>query len=229
MDKINEHNNIIIVEDDSAIRDELEQLLIRYGYNVEAPCEFNNVVEYCLNCKADIILLDINLPFFDGFYICREIRKSSDIPIIVVTSRDTEVDELISMNLGADDFITKPYNTNILLARISSILKRTYKSSPVNDILSYNDLSVNLSTGTMEHKGDSIELTKNELRIIAHLIKHRGSIVPREDLMENLWDSEIFIDDNTLSVNITRLRKKLDCYGLYDIIETKRGIGYIIK
>lgn len=229
MNKENEHNNIIIIEDDSAIRNELEELLIRYGYNVEAPYEFNNVVEYCLNCKADIILLDINLPFFDGFYICREIRKSSDIPIIVVTSRDTEVDELISMNLGADDFITKPYNTNILLARISSILKRTYKSSLVNDILSYNDLNVNLSTGTMEYKGESIELTKNELRIISHLIKNRGNMVTREDLMENLWDSEIFIDDNTLSVNITRLRKKLNYYGLHDIIETKRGIGYIIK
>lgn len=175
------------------------------------------------------MLLDINLPAFDGYYICREVRKKSDIPIIIVTSRDNEIDELMSMNLGADDFITKPYNTQILLARISSILKRTYGKSANKDIITYKDLKLNLSSGTINIGENSLDITKNEIKILSYLIKNKGKIISRGSLMDHLWNSDFFVDDNTLSVNVTRLRKKLEELGIKDAIETRRGLGYIMQ
>lgn len=218
---------IIIIEDTDTIRDELKTFLTRYGYDVDAPVNFENIIDYTLKEEPDLILLDINLPIFDGYHICREIRKSSDVPIIVVTSRDSEMDELMSMNLGADDFITKPYNTQILLARISSILRRTHGSS-TQDTVSYNDLRLNLSNGSITYKGNTAELTKNELKILSCLIKNKGKIVSRDDLMDFMWNSDIFVDDNNLSVNVTRLRKKLEAVGMKENIETRRGLGYIL-
>jgi DNA-binding response OmpR family regulator len=218
---------IIIIEDTDTIREELSTFLTRYGYYVVAPTSFENIINYTLGEAPDLVLLDINLPIFDGYHICREIRKSSDVPIIVVTSRDSEMDELMSMNLGADDFITKPYNTQILLARIASILRRI-QSSNTQDIISYNDLKLNLSNGTITYKGSTAELTKNELKILSCLIKNKGKIVSRDDLMDFMWSSEIFVDDNNLSVNVTRLRKKLEEVGMNDNIETRRGLGYIM-
>lgn len=221
---------VIIIEDDVAIREELENLLSRYGYQVKAPTDFNNVVEFVEQEKAHIILLDINLPVFDGYYICREIRKKSDVPIIIVTSRDTQMDELMSMNLGADDFVTKPYNTQILLARISSILKRTYGNllKQDQDVLTYKAMSLNLSNGSISYEDKVLELTKNEIKILSYLMKNKGNIVSRDSLMEYLWNSELFVDDNTLSVNVTRIRKKLEELGIENAIETRRGLGYIM-
>ena len=221
-------SKIFIVEDEKTIRDELSNFLSRYGYQIEAPDNFENVIENIKESKADLILLDINLPIFDGYYICREVRKFSEIPIIVVTSRDSDIDELMSMNLGADDFVTKPYNTQILLARIESILKRVNRNSTQVDILEYKDMKVNLSNGTISYNDKTIEITKNELKILSYLIKNKGKIVSRENLMNYLWDCEMFIDDNTLSVNVTRIRKKLDEIGIKNVIETRRGLGYII-
>ncbi|WP_195986480.1 response regulator transcription factor [Clostridium sp. D53t1_180928_C8] len=221
-------SKIIIIEDEITIREELKIFLSRYGYEVETPEEFENIIEYVRDSNANLILLDINLPIFDGYYICREIRKFSDVPIIIVTSRDSDIDELMSMNLGADDFVTKPYNTQILLARIESILKRVNKNSGFQDILEYNNMKVNLSNGTVSYNNKAIEITKNELKILSYLIKNKGKIVSRESLMNYLWDCEMFIDDNTLSVNVTRIRKKLDEIGLSNLIETRRGLGYII-
>ena len=219
---------IMIVEDDITIRDELKNLLNRYGYEVSIIDDFSNAVNHIVESNCDLILLDVNLPVFDGYHICREVRKNLDTPIIIVTSRDNEIDELMSMNLGADDFITKPYNTQILLARISSILKRTYKKNDSSEILKYKDLILDLSNGSVSYNNKSCELTKNELKILAHLIKNQNSIVSRDILMEILWNSDIFVDDNTLSVNVTRLRKKLDDIGIKDAIETRRGLGYIM-
>ncbi|WP_115991289.1 response regulator transcription factor [Cohnella lupini] len=220
---------ICIVEDNDVIRDELKVFLSKYDYEVTAPTNFGEVTEYIEKEAPDLIILDINLPMFDGYHICREVRKKSDIPIIIVTSRDSEMDELMSMNLGADDFITKPYNTQILLARIASILKRTYGTeSKLQDTLLYHDLKLNLSNGTIAYKDNTLEVTKNELKILAYLIKNKGKIVPREDLIDFMWSSNIFIDDNNLSVNITRLRKKLEEVGLQESIETRRGLGYIM-
>lgn len=220
-------SKIIIIEDTDTIREELSTFLTRNGYSILAPTSFENIIDYTLDEDPDLVLLDINLPIFDGYHICREIRKSSGVPIIIVTSRDSEIDELMSMNLGADDFITKPYNTQILLARIESILRRIQGTS-IKDIISYNELKLNLSNGTITHKGNTVELTKNEFKILSCLIKKKGKIVSRNDLMDFMWSSEIFVDDNTLSVNVTRLRKKLEEVGMKDNIETRRGLGYIM-
>ncbi len=220
---------IIIIEDTETIRQELATFLNRYGYEVIAPTNFENIISIIEKEEPNLILLDINLPVFDGFYICREVRKTSQVPIIVVTSRDSDMDELMSMNLGADDFITKPYNTQILLARINSVLKRVNQGNEGNqEILVYNDLNLNLSNGTINCGDNALEITKNELKVLYYLIKNKGNIVSREDLMDYLWKSNLFVDDNTLSVNVTRLRKKLEEIGIKDVIETRRGLGYIM-
>ena len=219
---------IIIIEDDEIIREELKNFLSRYGYEVVAPTSFDNVVQFILNENANLVLLDINLPIFDGYYICREVRKKSDIPIIIVTSRDSDMDELMSMNLGADDFVTKPYNTQILLARIAALLKRSGSNTSASNILTYKDFQLNLSNATIIYNEKEIELTKNEVKILSYLINHKGEIVSRELLMEYLWSTEYFVDDSTLTVNITRLRKKLEEIGIENVIETRRGLGYIM-
>lgn len=219
---------IIIVEDDKAIREELANFLSKYGYDIKVPWEFENILEYIENEKGDLILLDINLPVFDGYYLCKEIRKKSEIPIIIVTSRDSDMDELMSMNLGADDFITKPYNTEILLARIAAILKRAGGLINTSNTLSYGDFIVNLSNASITYESKTLELTKNEIKILSYLISRKGEIISRDDLMEHLWKDECFVDDSTLSVNITRLRKKLEEIGVGNPIETRRGLGYVM-
>ena len=220
-------SNIIIIEDDQKIRDELCTLLERYGYDCKAPDKFENCALEVLRSGADLCLLDINLPLYDGYHICREIRKSSDIPIIMVTSRDSEVDELMSMNLGADDFIAKPYNTQILLARISSILRRT-QGGGGSQRISHKGVTLDRSSATAEFDGKSCELTKNEVRILYLLMKQNGTIIKREEIMNELWQSDEFVDDNTLTVNINRLRKKLEDIGVTDYLITKRGQGYLV-
>lgn len=220
---------IIIVEDEEVIREELKTFLQKYGYEVLAPTEFNNIVDFILNKKANLVLLDINLPIYDGYYICRELRKESDIPIIIVTSRNTDIDELMSMNLGADDFVTKPYNTQILLARIVALLKRSGLSTKPNNTLTCKGINLNLSNATVLYNDKEIELTKNEVKILSYLMEKQGSIVSRSSIMEYLWKSDWFVDDSTLTVNITRLRKKLEEIGIENLIETRRGLGYIIQ
>ena len=219
---------ILIVEDDEKLRNELEIFLKNNGYEVSSLKSFNNTINEILEINPNVVLLDINLPGADGEYICKEIRKQSNMGIIMVTSRESELDELISINYGADHYITKPYNIQILLAKIASLLRRT-DSSIVKDKIDAKDFILNLSNSTIERSGKTIELTKNEYKILKYLIENRGKIVSREDIMECLWDSESFIDDNTLSVNITRLRNKLEELELKEIIETKRGQGYILK
>lgn len=222
-----EKAKIILVEDNQKIQKELCEFLSRYDYCVKALNNFENIVEDILKEEADLILLDINLPVYDGYYICRAVREQSEIPIIVVTSRDSEMDELMSMNLGADDFIAKPYNTQILVARISSLLKCTKKTKEEWKIV-HKGLTINLSNSTARHGEQQIELSKNEVKILSVLMKQKDQIVSRDDLMEELWQSNEFVDDNTLTVNINRLRKKLDSIGLSDYIITKRGQGYLV-
>lgn len=218
---------IFIIEDEEKIRNELCTFLNKYGYETRYSLDFENILEEFMKDKYHLVLLDINLPYYDGYYICREIRKRSSIPIIVVTSRDNEVDELMSMNLGADDFITKPYNTQILLARISSIIRRAYNNSD-SEVLEYRGLIHNLSTSEAEFDNKRIELSKNESRILYVLIKNKEKIVSRNEIIESLWQSDEFVDDNTLTVNINRLRKKLEEIGAIDYLKTKRGQGYIL-
>ena len=221
------NKKIFIIEDEEKIRLELSTFLNRYGYETSYSTDFENIVNIALREKPHVILLDINLPYFDGYYICREIRKSSNVPIIVVTSRNSEIDELMSMNLGDDDFVTKPYNTQILLARISSILRRTYQNLDA-EIFEYNGLKYNMSTSEMEFNNNKVELTKNESRILYTLIKNKEKIVSRNELIKSLWQNDEFVDDNTLTVNINRLRKKLDEIGAVGYLQTKRGQGYIL-
>lgn len=222
-----EKAKIILVEDNQKIQKELCEFLGRYDYETKALNNFENIVEDILKEGADLVLLDINLPVYDGYYICRAVREKSDVSIIVVTSRDSEMDELMSMNLGADDFISKPYNTQILVARISSLLKRT-KHVKEDWQITHKGLLINLSNSTACHGEEQIELSKNELKILSVLMKHKEEIVSRDNLMEELWQSNEFVDDNTLTVNINRLRKKLDSIGLADYIVTKRGQGYLV-
>ncbi len=218
---------VFIIEDEEKIREELGSFLGRYGYEVAYSADFENIIDIALNSNSQVILLDINLPVYDGYYICREIRKKSNVPIIVVTSRDSEIDELMSMNLGADDFITKPYNTHILLARIESLLRRAY-SNESSEIYEYRGLKYNRASSEMSYEDSRVELTKNESKILYTLIKNKAKIVSRNDLMKSLWQSDEFIDDNTLTVNINRLRKKIDEIGAVNYLQTKRGQGYIL-
>jgi DNA-binding response OmpR family regulator len=218
---------ILIVEDNESIRAELSVFLGRNGYDVDAPDQFDDIVALAVAPETELVLLDINLPVFDGFFITREIRKQSQVPIIIVTSRDTEIDELIGMNLGADDFITKPYNTQILLARIASILRRS-DPALAGARVSCGRFGLNYARSTLVVGDTEVELTRNELRILGSLCERRGAIVSREELMRALWEDDVFVDDNTLTVNINRLRGKLDEVGLTDVIETRRGQGYLI-
>ena len=219
---------ILIIEDDEKLREELKIFLNKNGYEATTLTTFDNTIQEILKRKPDLILLDINLPNTDGEYICKEIRKQSNMPIIIVTSRDNELDELLSINNGADHYITKPFNIQILLAKIGSLLRRT-NMQEVNDKIDVKDFILNTSNNTIEKDGKTIELTKNEYKILKFLVQNRGKIVSREDIMECLWESESFIDDNTLTVNITRLRNKLEELELKELLETKRGQGYILK
>lgn len=220
---------ILIVEDDEKLRDELEIFLNKNGYEAEALKTFENTIQDILKINPDLVLLDINLPYTDGEFVCKEIRKQSNMPIIIVTSRDNELDELISINYGADHYITKPFNIQILLAKIGSLIRRTNIAGMGQEKIDAKDFILNTSNYTIEKDGKVIELTKNEYKILKYLVQNRDKIVSREDIMECLWDTESFIDDNTLTVNITRLRNKLEELDLKELLETKRGQGYILK
>ena len=222
-------DKILIVEDDEKLRAELEKFLKNNGYNISTISKFDNITEDILNKNADLVLLDINLPGADGEYLCKEIRKTSNVPIIMITCRDNELDELISLNNGADQYVTKPYNLQILLAKISGLLKRNQRTDMKQNKIDFKDFILDVSKSVIEANNKQVELTKNEFKILHFLTLNRGKIVPREDIMEYLWDSEAFIDDNTLTVNIKRLRSKLEELNLQDLIETRRGQGYILK
>ena len=220
---------ILIVEDDEKLSKELEKFLSQNGYEINRITSFENVINDILNSKCNMVLLDINLPGNNGEYICKEVRKVSEVPIVMITSVDSELDQLISLNYGADDYITKPFNLQILLAKIATILKRTNSNNKDQTKIDCKNFILNLSKSTIEKDGKEIELTKNEFKIIYYLVQNRGKIVPREEIMSYLWDSEMFVDDNTLTVNITRIRNKLEEINLKDILETRRGQGYILK
>ena len=216
---------IFVVEDETEICKELSVLLQKYGYAYESSTDFAHITDHILKAEADLVLLDINLPYQDGYMICREIRKQSDIPIIVLTSRNTDFDELMSLNIGADDFISKPYNAQVLIARIQKILKRTYEAQ-VNSALIHKGLTINLLKAAASYGDKEVDLTKNELGILRLLVVNKGNVIPRDAIIDELWQSDEFIDENTLNVNIVRLRKKLSEIGAPDYLETKRGLGY---
>ncbi len=220
---------ILIVEDDKKIRQELESFLNKNGFLAIGINKFDNIIQDILDEKSDLVLLDINLPYLDGEYICKEIRKVSNVPIIIVTSRDNEIDELMSLNYGADQYVTKPYNIQILLAKIRGLLKRNQNAGTTMEKIDCNGFVLNLAQRTIEKDNKQIDLTKNEYSILYYLSINKGKVVSRDEIMDYLWESEEFIDDNTLNVNIKRLRNKLEEVGLVDKIETRRGQGYLLK
>lgn len=227
--KESQMSKILIIEDDEKLRNELEIFLRNNGYEVQSLKKFDHTVQNILDQNPALILLDINLPNADGQYICKEIRKQSNVPIIIITSRDNEIDELLSINYGADHYITKPFNLQILLAKIASLLRRSNSIINNQEKIDCKEFILNISKNTIVKNEKEIELTKNEFRILKYLVQNREKIVAREEIMESLWDNESFIDDNTLTVNITRLRNKLEELNLKELLETKRGQGYILK
>lgn len=219
---------ILIIEDSPEVREELKTLLCRNGYMADYIVDFKDVCSQIMDYDPDMVLLDINLPELDGEGLLRELRQRSDVPVIMVTSKNTEMDEVLCFSFGADDFVAKPYNPSILLLHIEAVFKRTGRQDRESSICTYKEVSLDMSRGIMSAGATSIELTKNEMGILCYLIKNQGRIISRDELMSYLWDSEEFVDDNTLTVNINRVRKKLEECGVSDMIQTRRGQGYII-
>ena len=217
---------ILIIEDDESVRGELEELLSNAGYEVLALEDYTNMLEDILMIRPDLVLLDINIPYMNGEVLLKTLRKESDIPVIMVTSKNTEIDEVLSMSYGADDYITKPYNPTILLLRIGAVLKRGEKN--ITDVILYHDLSIEIKKGIVKKGSEEIVLTKNEMIIFLYLYERMGSIVTRDELMTELWNNDEYINDNALTVNISRLRSKLRELGVEDAIETRKGQGYIL-
>lgn len=216
---------IMIIEDDTIISKELYELLVNAGYEALILKDFSNAKEEILKSNIDLILLDINIPYQNGEQLLKEIRKESNIPVIMVTSRASETDEILSISYGADDYITKPYSPTILLLRIQNIFKRLDNST---EVLKYKDLEVSPSRGILSGNNKELELTKNEMLIFQHLLNNQNRIVSRDELMTILWNNEEYINDNALTVNISRLRSKLEGFGYPDAIETRKGQGYIL-
>lgn len=216
---------IKIIEDDLSIANELKEILENAGYLAEVTEEFSDILDQIRKEQPDLILLDINLPKINGEVLLQQIRKESNIPVIMVTSKNTEVDEVLSMSYGADDYITKPYNPTILLLRIGAVLKRSKRST---DKIIYHNLEVIPQKGIINQESKEIILTKNEMIIFLYLLQHQGKIVTRDELMTDLWNNDEYINDNALTVNISRLRSKLKEIGYEEAIETRKGQGYIL-
>lgn len=216
---------ILIVEDDIELRNELKLLLDDNGYEAMILPSFYNAKEEILAVDPDLVLLDIKIPNTNGQQLLKELRKESDVPVIMVTSKDSELDEVLSMSYGADDYITKPYNPALLLLHIEALFRRMNK---INNIQSYRGVKVNTLKSTLENGDKELLLSKNEMSIFYFLLNHQGEIVTRNQIMNHLWGEDKFIDDNTLTVNITRLRKKLESIELKGVIETRREQGYIL-
>lgn len=220
---------ILVVEDDHQIQQELVLLLQRNGFEAQALTSFESVPQQIVAAHPDLVLLDLNLPGIDGQQICREVRQLSNVPIIVVTSRNTDLDELMVLSLGADDFIAKPYNTQILLMHITSVLRRANSDVTTGTKLSHAGVTLDSSLCKVSANQKSVELTKNELRILSLLMQNAGTVVSRQRIQEELWQSDEFVDDNTLTVNISHLRNTLASIGVEDFVMTRRGLGYVIE
>lgn len=220
---------IFIVEDDMTIAGALSDHLGKWGYEAEYARNFENIVERFVEFDPQLVILDIMLPLFNGFHWCQEIRKVSKVPIIFLSSASDNMNIVMAMNMGGDDFIEKPFDLNVVTAKVQAIMRRAYAFQGAVEVIECQGIVLKLSDATVNVKGQEKELAKNEFRILRLLMEKAGHIVPRDEIIGNLWESDEFIDDNTLTVNITRLRKKLESLGASDVIRTKKGIGYIIE
>ena len=222
-------HKILLVEDDEVIRQQVKKILEQWEYEVVLVEDFMEVLSLFVKEEPHLVLMDIGLPLFNGYHWCQEIRKVSKVPIMFLSSRDQAMDIVMAINMGGDDFVTKPFDQNVLLEKIQGLLRRSYEFGKDQSLLEYMGVILNLKAMDLVYQGEVVSLTKNEFQILQVLFERSGNIVSREDLMKELWNSDFFIDDNTLSVNVARLRKKLEAVGLKDFIETKKGVGYGLR
>ncbi len=220
---------ILIVEDDNHLREKVKNVLESYGYDVKGVSEFDQVIEVFVNYMPDLVLMDIVLPMYDGYYWCRQIRKISNVPLVFISSKDMDMDIVHGMEIGGDDYITKPFSTEVLLAKIKAIIRRSIRQEEGWDQLEYHGLRLVEEQSALVYHDQSLELTRNEWRILHELVRKKEKIVSRNRLMEVLWDDDQFVNDNTLTVNVNRLRQKLQNLGIGHAIETKKGQGYILS
>lgn len=220
---------IFIVEDDMTIAKTLSEHLRKWDYDTEYASDFKNIVKRFVELNPQLVILDIMLPLFNGFHWCQEIRKISKIPIIFLSSASDNMNIVMAMNMGGDDFIEKPFDLNVVTAKVQAILRRSYSFQGTMNVMEYHGAVLNLNDATLVNNDKKLDLTKNEFRILQMLLENEGRIVSRDSIITRLWESDEFIDDNTLTVNIARLRKKLEQIGLEQMIRTKKGIGYMVE
>ncbi|HAH97470.1 MAG TPA: DNA-binding response regulator [Firmicutes bacterium] len=220
---------ILIIEDDLTIARTIKDHLCKWDYEVVCVTDFKNIVEQVIQFEPHLVLLDVMLPFFSGYHWCSEIRKISKIPVMFISSAGDNMNIVMAMNMGGDDFIAKPFDLNVLTAKVGALIRRTYSFQGQVNVLEHQGVLLNLSDTTLTYQNQKINLTRNDLRILQLLMENAGQVVSREEIMQRLWESDHYIDENTLTVNITRLRKKLAEAGLEDFIVTKRGLGYMVQ
>lgn len=219
---------ILIIEDDQIIGKSLKNHLSKWEFEAEEIIDFHHILDEFVRVDPQLILMDISLPFFNGYHWCTEIRKISKVPIIFISSSSDNMNIVMAMNMGGDDFIAKPFDLSVVVAKIQALLRRTYSFQGQVNLLEHKGAIINLGDATITYEDQKVELSKNEFKTLQVLLENKGKVVSRDIIMKRLWDSDCFVDDNTLTVNITRLRKKLDEAGLKDFIVTKKGIGYLI-
>lgn len=219
---------ILIVEDDVVIAETIKQHMESWGYDVVCVQDFQDVLQTFITQNPQLVLMDISLPFYNGYHWCDEIRKISKVPIIFVSSASDNMNIVMAVNMGGDDFVAKPFDLNVLQAKVQALLRRTYDFAGDNQLLEHKGMIFDAGKGLVSYENARVELTKNEMGILRILLEQKGRIVTRDKLMERLWESDNFIDDNTLTVNVARLRKKLEEIGIFDMIKTRKGIGYVV-
>ena len=222
-------HKILIIEDDEIIAKSIEKELCNWGFTAKRITDFQDIIPKFVEFDPQLVLLDITLPFFNGYHWCTEIRKLSKIPIVFISSASDNMNIVMAMNMGGDDFIAKPFDLHVLIAKIQAILRRTYDFSTQSNLLEHNGAILNINDNSISYKGEKIELTKNEYKILQTLLENKGKTVSRDNLMIKLWETDNYVEENTLNVNITRLRRKLEAIGLKNFITTKKGLGYIIN
>ena len=220
---------IYIIEDDNIIAGKIKEHMTSWGFEARCASDFRNIMGEFAEYEPHMVLLDISLPFFNGYHWCEEIRRVSKVPVIFLSSAADNMNIIMAMSMGGDDFIAKPFDMNVLVAKVQAVLRRTYDFGGQTQVIEHRGALLNMSDASLVYNGEPVELTRNDYKILLTLMENRGSIVSRETLMEKLWETDCFVDENTLTVNIARLRKKLDSAGLTGFITTKKGIGYIVE
>ncbi len=220
---------ILVVEDDPVIAGAIEKSVAKWGYEVECVTDFQDVLGHFVRFDPQLVLLDISLPFYNGFHWCSEIRKVSKVPIIFISSASDNLNIVLAMNMGGDDFIVKPFDLTVLAAKIRALIRRTYDFAGQTNLLEHRGAILNIGEGTLTYQGEKVQLTRNEHRILQLLLENKGQVVSRDALMNHRWETDSYLDDNTLTVNVTRLRRKLEAVGLEDFIVTKKSMGYLVE